>query len=115
MKDDSVYLRHIDECLRRIEKNISLGLDAFLASETIQDATLRNLQTMSEATQRLSDELKSTRPDIEWERISAFRNILVHNYLGIDLELIWTIIERDTPALKNAVSEMIRDLPKATV
>lgn len=112
MKDDSVYLRHIDECLRRIEKNISIGLDEFLASDTIQDATLRNLQTMSEASQGLSDEIKSTRPDIEWDRISAFRNILVHNYLGIDLQLIWTIIERDMPALKQAVSEMVQNLPK---
>ena len=81
MKDDSVYLRHIAECLRRIEKNVVIGLDAFLASETVQDATLRNLQTMSEATQRLSAEMKSTRPEIQWERIGAFRNILVHNYL----------------------------------
>ena len=108
MKDDSVYLRHIDDCLRRIEKNIAIGLDAFLASETIQDATLRNLQTMSEATQRLSDEIKSTRPDIEWDRISAFRNILVHNYLGIDLELIWMNVERDMPALKQAIAEMLQ-------
>lgn len=107
MKDDSVYLWHIDECLRRIEKNIAIGLQAFLASETIQDATLRNLQTMSEASQRLSDEVKSTRPDIEWERISAFRNILVHNYLGIDLELIWMIVDRDIPALKLAIGEML--------
>ncbi len=108
MKDDAVYLRHIDECLRRIEKNVEIGLNAFLESETIQDATLRNLQTMSEATQRLSAEIKSTRPDIEWERIGDFRNILVHNYLGIDIELIWTIIERDVPALKQAIREMIR-------
>ena len=50
MKDDSVYLRHIAECIRRIEKNIKSGKDRFLTSETIHDATLRNLQTMSEAT-----------------------------------------------------------------
>ena len=112
MKDDLVYLRHIADCLRRIEKNVSIGPDEFLASETAQDATLRNLQTMSEATQRLSGELKSTRSDIEWERISAFRNILVHNYLGIDLALIWTIVERDMPALKNAIDEMILDVPQ---
>ena len=112
MKDDSVYLRHIAECLRRIEKNTTVGLDKFLNSETIQDATLRNLQTMSEATQRLSGEIKSTRPDIEWERIGAFRNILVHNYLGIDIELIWTIIERDVPVLKHVVVEMIQNLSK---
>ncbi len=107
MKDDVVYLRHIDECLTRIERNISVGLDEFLASTTLQDATLRNLQTMSEATQRLSPELKSAYPNVDWDDISGFRNILVHNYLGIDMELIWTIIERDVPLLKNAITEMI--------
>ena len=106
MKDDSVYLGHISECIGRIKKNVANGRDDFLTSETLQDATLRNLQTMSEATQRLSDEIKSTRPEIEWERISGFRNILVHNYLGIDLEVIWTIVERDLPVLKRAVDEM---------
>ena len=107
MKDDVVYLRHIADCLRRIDKNVAVGLDQFLVSETLQDATLRNLQTMSEASQRLSEAIKSTRPDVEWSQISGFRNILVHNYLGIDLELVWTIIERDTPALKRAVNEML--------
>ena len=65
---------------------------------------------MSEATQRLSDELKSTRPDIEWERIAAFRNVLVHNYLGIDISEIWTIIERDMPALKRVINEMLEEI-----
>lgn len=64
---------------------------------------------MSEATQRLSDEIKSTRPDIDWEHIGAFRNILVHNYLGIDLELIWTIIDRDMPVLKQAIDQIIQN------
>ena len=59
--------------------------------------------------------MKSKRSDIEWERIGAFRNILVHNYLGIDLELIWTIIERDMPALKQAVGEMLQNSPENSV
>lgn len=107
MRDDSVYLNHIADCLLRIERNIANGLDEFLTSEIIQDATLRNLQTMSEATQRLSAEIKSSRPDIEWNLIADFRNVLVHNYLGIDLELVWLIIERDMPPLRQAVNEMI--------
>lgn len=111
MKDDLVYLRHISECVQRIEKNVSVGLDEFLASETLKDATLRNLQTMSEATQRLSQDLKADHPTIDWENIAGFRNILVHNYLGIDMELVWTIIERDVPKLKNTINEMIDLLP----
>ena len=65
MKEDTVYLHHILECIERIEKNTSTGQDQFMASNTLQDAVLRNLQTMSESTQRLSDNIKATHPEIE--------------------------------------------------
>jgi Uncharacterized conserved protein len=107
MKDDTVYLRHIMECIRRIEENTAVGRDQFTSSHTLQDAVLRNLQTMTEATQHLSEGLKATHPEIEWQRIAAFRNVLVHNYLGIDMERIWEIIQRDVPELKRAVSDML--------
>jgi uncharacterized protein with HEPN domain len=109
MKDDAVYLRHIAECIRRIEENVGGGRDLFFTGHSLQDATLRNLQTMSEATQRLSEDIKSRHPEIEWVRIGAFRNVLVHNYMGIDLDLIWTIIKRDLPGLKHAVAEMLQN------
>jgi uncharacterized protein with HEPN domain len=53
-----------------------------VVDDTLQDAVLRNLQTLPEATQRLSDKLKAAHPQVEWDRIAAFRNVLVHNYLG---------------------------------
>jgi uncharacterized protein with HEPN domain len=78
-----------------------------MASHTLQDAVLRNLQTMSESTQRLSDALKAAHPEIEWRRIAAFRNVLVHDYLGIDLETVWEIVRRDVPQLKSTVLVML--------
>lgn len=103
MKDDAVYLRHILECIRRVEENTAAGYEAFTASHTLQDAVLRNLQTMAESTQRLSEMAKNAIPFVDWRAISGFRNILVHNYLGIDLDQIWTVVERDVPALKAAL------------
>lgn len=82
------------------------GREAFLASHTLQDAVLRNLQTMAEATQHLSAELKDRHPEIPWARVAAFRNVLVHNYLGIDLRNIWTVIQRDVPPLEQVVSAL---------
>jgi uncharacterized protein with HEPN domain len=107
MKDDTIYLRHILECIRRIEANVVGGWEQFMASHTLQDAVLRNLQTMTESTQRLSDTLKAAHPDVEWRRIIAFRNILVHDYLGIDLERVWEIIQRDVPIFKRAIAAML--------
>ncbi len=106
MKGDDIYIAHILECIRRIEENIAAGRDSFMSSHTLQDAVLRNLQTMTEATQRLSDTMKEGHPDIPWARIAGFRNVLVHNYLGIDLGIVWSITQHEVPELKRAVLEM---------
>jgi uncharacterized protein with HEPN domain len=103
MKDDAVYLHHILDCIRRIEENVKEGRERFMASHTLQDAVIRNLQTMAESTQRLSDDLKEVHSEVEWYRIAAFRNVLVHDYLGIDIERIWEITQRDIPDLKQAM------------
>lgn len=102
-RDDNVYIEHMLESIRRIETNVSGGQESFLASHTLQDAVLRNLQTLAEASQRLSDTLKQTQPLIPWREIAAFRNVLVHNYLGIDLDTVWMVIQRDIPSLKQAL------------
>lgn len=110
MKDDGVYLRYILECIRRIEEDIAGGQEQFMASHTISDAVLRNLQTMSETTQRLSAGLKNAHPETEWERIGAFRNVLVHDYLGVDLERVWDVITRNVPELKRQVLAILTEL-----
>jgi|SRR5205085_9078922 len=109
MRDDGVYIQHIAECIRRIEENTSKGLQEFNLSHTLQDAVLRNLQTLSEATQRLSDAVKAKYPQIEWSRIAAFRNVLVHNYLGIDLEIIWKITREELQELKRVIQAEMGD------
>jgi|KBSSwiStaDraftv2_1062776.scaffolds.fasta_scaffold2305500_1 uncharacterized protein with HEPN domain len=106
-KDDTVYLHHVLECIRRITEDIAEGRERFMEAHTLQDAVLRNLQVMAESTQRLSDTAKATQPDVEWRKIAAFRNILVHDYLGIDLDTVWDITQRDVPELKQAVEEML--------
>ncbi len=112
MKDNTVYLRHIAECIRRIEENIESGREHFLATHTLQDAVLRNLQTMADATQRLSNNLKIERPEVEWRSIAAFRNVLVHDYLGVDIDRIWEITQRDIPVLRKAILSLFQENPE---
>ncbi len=107
MKEDSVYLNHILDCIERIEVDVAGGYDSFLTSHTHQDAVLRNLQVLAESTQHLTSEIKACQPEINWREIAAFRNVLVHDYLGIDLEAIWEISQRDIPKLKQAVLSML--------
>jgi uncharacterized protein with HEPN domain len=109
MKSDAVYLEHIQECIRRIEEHAAGGRDKFFQSLTLQDATLRNLQTLAESTQRLSPGLKASQPQVSWNGISGFRNVLVHNYLGVELDKVWEIIDNDLPLLKLAIAKMLSD------
>ena len=113
MKSDRAYLLQILESVRRVEENASRGREAFMASHTLQDAVLRNLQTMSESTLRLSAEIKATQPTLDWRLIAAFRNVLVHDYLGVDLEQIWAIVRSDVPRLRDAALAMLATLDAA--
>ncbi|MBN2374847.1 MAG: DUF86 domain-containing protein [Sedimentisphaerales bacterium] len=108
MKDDRLYLIHVTECIERIESYMS-GVDReeFLQTPLVQDAVIRNLQVLAESTQRLSESAKKARPEIDWYKISGLRNILVHDYLGIDIDTVWNILERDLPQLKPAVKNML--------
>jgi len=110
MKDDKLYLIHIGECIGRIEQYLpGRSKHTFLSSTLLQDAILRNLQTMAESTQRLSGYLKAKHPEINWHKISGFRNLLVHDYLGVDAERVWKIIEIDLPALKQTITAMLKE------
>lgn len=71
---------------------------------------VRNLQTLAESTQRLSETLKASYPNTDWRAISGFRNVLVHNYLGLDLERIWEVIENRLEPLKKDVVNMLNEI-----
>lgn len=106
MKDDTIYLVHIRECVNRIEGYIKGGRQEFLKSLMVQDAVLRNLQVMAESCQHLSEKLKSNNPQIDWNGLSGFRNVLVHDYLGVDLERVWILVEKRLPELKALVAKI---------
>jgi uncharacterized protein with HEPN domain len=110
VKDDRLYLVHILECIKRIEEYTRPGRAAFLDQPIRQDAVLRNLHTLTESTSRLSEEIRAQRPDVDWRSIRGFRNVVVHDYLGVDIERIWMVIERDLPALKSAVRDLFDDI-----
>ena len=110
MKDDKLYLVHIGECISRIQQYVEDGREPFLTSTLIQDAVIRNLQILAESSRRLSDSVKTQHSEIAWRGISAFRNILVHGYFGVNLDRVWEVVERELPRLKNQVEVILREL-----
>ena len=97
---------HVLECIDRIEEYTGHDPVRFFQSGMIRDASVRNLQIMAESTQRLSDEIKASEVNIPWGKIAGFRNNLVHSYFDIDEDLVWIVIEKDLPLLKQAILRM---------
>ncbi|ALC15496.1 hypothetical protein DSOUD_0708 [Desulfuromonas soudanensis] len=103
---DRTYILHILECIDRVERYANNDRTRFDADPMVQDAILRSLQVMAESSQRLSEEVKATQSHIDWRAISGFRNILVHDYLGVDLDLIWQVIKQELPVLKKSLKAL---------
>jgi uncharacterized protein with HEPN domain len=99
----ALHIRDVAAKIARIQARGDLTQD-----EVLYDAALRNLQTLSEATQMLPDDLKAQFPAIPWREISGFRNILVHNYLGdIDALTVQSVIDRHLPSLIDCVQTLL--------
>lgn len=108
MSGDIFYIRHILECIDRIERYTSQGgREKFFFDTLIQDGVIRNLQVLAESTMRISEDTKARWPGVPWRPIAGFRNIAVHDYLGLDLARIWVIVSENLPVLKEQL-ELIR-------
>jgi len=103
---DRVLLAHMRDCLDRIREYTNGERARFDASRLVQDAVIRNLQTLAESSQRLSNEIKATEAQIPWRELAGFRNVIVHGYLGVDLGAVWLVVEQDLPVLSDAVKRM---------
>lgn len=96
---DQGYLEHILHAVEAIERSAAVGHERFRADEDAYDAGLRRLHTIAESTQRLSPALRKRHPELPWARIAGFRNRIVHAYMDIDPDLIWSVIQEELPAL----------------
>ncbi len=105
---DRVLLMHVRECIERVREYTGGRRTAFFDSQLVQDAVVRNLQILAESTQRLSEPLKATEPDVPWREIAGFPNVLAHDYLTIDPEAVWSVVEQDLPELAGAIERMTR-------
>lgn len=102
--DRSVYIRYIYDCIGYIEAYTEGGKDEFFRDRKTQDAVIRNIEVIGQAVKDFSiDELMATDPQIPWSKIAGMRNILAHQYLGVDLVLIWEVVENHLPALKRII------------
>ena len=81
-----------------------------MESPLIQDGVIRNLQTLGQSVLKISDALKAPHPEVDWRSIVGFRNVLVHDYLGINLIRVWQIVENDLPDLKQKITAILKSI-----
>src|SRR4051794_9669008 len=110
MKNDRVYLEHIRDALGDIKAYASSGRETFFAEVMRQDATLRKLGVIGEAVKKLSDDAKSRQPDIRWKQIAGMRDWVIHNYFGVNLEIVWNAVETDLPVLSEAIEALLKSM-----
>lgn len=103
-RDPLVLLEDIMLAIQKIGRYTSqLDHEGFIADDLVVDAVARNLEIIGEATRQLPEEYKRAHPQIPWTQIAGLRNRIVHDYFGLDLEIIWEIIEHDLPELEKQV------------
>ncbi|MDZ4725866.1 MAG: DUF86 domain-containing protein [Leptospira sp.] len=107
MKNDQLYLAHILQSVNRILEYIAgISETDFDANYLVQDAVIRQLEIIGEATKRLSDELRTANPQIPWKDMAGMRDVLIHDYLNVDLNIVWKTAKQYIPPLKVQIEQL---------
>lgn len=110
MRDDREKLLDIKTAIERIDKYAVQGRQSFEQNELIQTWFIQHLQIIGEASRVLSTNIREQNPQIPWSQIIGMRNILTHNYFEIDLEIVWSVVERELPNLKSQIERILQSL-----
>jgi uncharacterized protein with HEPN domain len=106
-RDPRLYLAHIRDALADIASYTAPGRDAFFASKMTRDAVVRNIEIIGEAVKRLPASLTEREPQIPWKNIAGMRDVIVHDYFEIDDQIVWSVVERELPKLREAIERLL--------
>jgi uncharacterized protein with HEPN domain len=110
---DKIRLQHILDAIEEIKSFIKdIGFEEFMNSSIIKSACVRQLEIIGEASNRLSEDLRIKNVDVSWGQIIGLRNILIHQYFGVDEELVWDIIQNDLPLLEESARKILEKASK---
>ena len=111
MRDYSIYLQDILSNIEHAEKFVTnLSFDEFIKNYQVNYAVVRCLEIIGEACKQIPQTIRNKYPEIPWQRIIGIRNVIVHEYAAVDIEIIWGTVKNDLPVLKNQIQQIITDL-----
>jgi len=106
--EDLPYLKHILDAIDDIETSVKkLSKKEFKRIKDTKDATVRRIEIIGEAAKNVSNELKKKHPEIEWAKIAGARDVMIHAYFKVDLDIVWNIIKKDLPDLKKKIKTIL--------
>ena len=107
-RDPSLYLIDIQEAIERIRENpAGMNSQEFRKDRKTPDAVVRNLEIIGEASKSLPPQTKELAPDVEWRKVAGLRDILSHEYFGVDVDIVWDVIQNKLPGLLRAVERLL--------
>jgi uncharacterized protein with HEPN domain len=107
VRDDRIYPQHIRDAIDDITAYCGSDRDGFFSDRMRQDATLRKLEVIGQAVKNLSEATKSREPEIPWKRIAGMRDKVIHDYFGVNLEIVWAVVRQELPKLRAAVTALL--------
>ena len=107
---DLTYVEHIKESIDKIQSYTqNLSEEAFQESTLIQDAVVRQFEIIGEATKRLSDDIKQQCPEVPWKDMAGMRDVLIHDYINVEIDIVWKTVVDYLPSLLEQINEIIED------
>jgi len=107
-----IRLEDLKQAMARVRQYTKgLTYEEFVEDEKTMDAVLRNLEVIGEAARNIPEELRGEYPDVEWHRMIGLRNIISHEYFGVDMQIIWEVATRNVPETEPLVADMLKRLP----
>jgi uncharacterized protein with HEPN domain len=107
VKDQRVYLLHAVDAIDAILEYTAEGREGFFSDRKTQDAVIRNIEILGQAVKGLSEETRALEPEVPWRQIAGMRDKLIHEYFGVDLGLVWDVVERELPGLRVTMERLI--------
>lgn len=104
------YLKHIlAEADYLLGRSAGLTFDAFLADETVRRAFVRSLEIIGEAAKKVPEGFRASHPNVEWRAMAGMRDRLIHDYFGVDFELVWDVIRNRIPELREQIASILNE------